>query len=136
MYRQQRLDNNNGQPLWMKNEHIYKTNSIKMPSFNDNGEEFEEEEMDTQTMQLLIQKQKLREKKLKQQKAMDTDLLSEPSTQPSHLQPSNNMTRPQPRPSPSLDSSSEIYVSSSRHRRKQTASPQFQRQKHHQMRNL
>jgi hypothetical protein len=75
IYRQQRLDNNNGQPLWMKNQHHYKANSIKLP-------DHENEEMDPEEMKRLIQQHLLREQILKQQKmAMNTDLLSETNEQ-------------------------------------------------------
>lgn len=122
MYRQQKLDNNNGQPLWMKNQERYKANSIKLP----HQEGDQDEEIDPEEMKRLIMGQRLREQKLKQQKALNVDLLSNdnnkndtPSFSRDSTPVNDNM-----RSSPKLPSShDDIYVSSSRRRRPQAVSP-------------
>ncbi len=110
MYRHQRLESNDGQPLWMRNQHIYKEKSMKLPG------EGEEEEMDRETMRRLTEAQKQRERKLKE--AKDNDLLSLGD---------DTISPPRPAPTPvermrQKPASSEMYVSSSRHRRR-TESP-------------
>lgn len=122
MYRRQRLDNNDGQPLWMKNQSRYKANSMKVPGFTDE----DEQEMDPETMRQLIQQQRLREQRLRQEKQRQDDLLSaqtspSPSTSMSSRSPSS-LSRDDRRSNASKpsrhedDSVFEIYTSSSRHR--------------------
>ena len=126
MYRQQRLENNDGQPLWMKNQLKYKADSMKVPSFTDE----DEKEMDPETMRQLIQQQRLREQRAKQERERqgmrNTDSFSAsplPSRRSSSLSSSSRSAPPQPgRAAFSTDNNStfEIYKSSSRHRPSRT----------------
>lgn len=127
MYRQQRLENNDGQPLWMKNQLKYKANSMKVPSFTDE----DEQEMDPETMRQLIQQQRLREQRAKQerqrQERKDTGsfssspLPSRPRTSSSSSSSSSSRTHtPQPARASSRTDNFEMYKSSSRHRPSRT----------------
>lgn len=125
LYRQQKFENNDGQPLWMKNQLKYKANSMKLP----NQDEEDNEEMDRETMKILTQKQRLREQRLKQERERNYDLLGSDTTQPSSQVLNKERKTPQRRPHTpdhssqmssstrnTSDSSQEIYKSASRHR--------------------
>lgn len=107
MYRQQRLDNNNGQPMWMKNQERYKANSILLP-----GEEDHQVD-DNEKMQELIKKQRIREQRLKRDITMKSDILSVND----EISNDNYETR-----SNNIRNHDEIYTSSSRHRKVESAS--------------
>lgn len=111
MYRQQRLDNNDGQPMWMKNQQRYKKNSIKLNGDdNGEGEEEDEEEMDSQTMKELIRQQRLKEQRLKYEREVNNDLLWMNERKPVSAQRDTNKVNAINK------ADSEIYISSSRHR--------------------
>lgn len=128
MYRQQKFENNDGKPIWMKNQLKYKANSMKL---SNNGNE-EEEEMDQETMKILIQQQRLRDQNLKREKERNFDLLSSNNNNSNNNQSSRSHSRissvdsnsrinlPQKvstnissKPSKPID---QIYKSSARHR--------------------
>lgn len=106
MYRKQTIENNGGQPLWMKNQHQYKANSTTVPGWRDE----ESEEMHPEVMRQLMEKQRLREQKLKQEKKQRlTSTVKE------------GRGEPEERVHRSSTPSDEIYVSSARHRTKKPA---------------
>lgn len=61
MYRKQTIENNQGKPLWMKNQQQYKANSMTLSNWNE-----EEDEMDEETMRKLLEQQRERERRFKQ----------------------------------------------------------------------
>ncbi|KAG0683821.1 hypothetical protein C6P42_000083 [Pichia californica] len=153
MYRQQKLDSNDGQPIWMKNQMKYKANSMKLPNEEDN-------EMDPETMKNLIQQQRLREQRFQQEKNQDVlsreksstpespssystihsrlssidgiqeqqfrskPVYSQSQNQPQRLSSSQQQQQQQQQHTskPTSSASSEIYVSSSRHRTRKPTS--------------